>query len=152
MSSYIALWNTHQPSMLVLAKEHECYALSSWALNWHVIFNRYIIWIYCNLFISWQVVNYLQSHTLSIRYNYLLAIISRQYISLTLSISYRLLFTSQQLSPKAITAPTNKDPQLHSTTINTRFHRTLNTPRTHMHTCLHTYVFILSLILSWLKS
>ena len=81
-----------------------------------------------NIFIYWQIINYLQSHTLSTRYNYLLAIIYKlQFIS-NIIYNLRLLFISQKLSAKTITTiPTNKDPQLRSIPINTRFHQILYT-------------------------
>jgi len=46
--------------------------------NKQVIFNLLLFDIF-HLLISWQVINYLQSHTLSTRYNYLLDFITKLY-------------------------------------------------------------------------
>jgi len=85
-----------------------------------------------NIFIYWQVTNYLQSCTLFIRYNYLLAFIYK------LTFIYKLPFTSA----KAIIIPTN-NLQLCFTPINTRFHQILKYICSHLeltHTCSHTHI------------
>lgn len=86
--------------------------------------------------ISWQVVNYLQSHTLSISNNYLLAFISN-FICKSLAIIYKLVIIFQGWCV-IVTTPINKDLQLPLHPISIRFSR--STLEHKPHTFIHTHL------------